>query len=238
MKIICAGVSSTIKTVLEKHEFGIFDFTSVQTFTKAFEEKPKSLGSMPLLCGVGNLDQLAHVPACMREFGFRSATIGIVESKIGGLSFEDAEVFLLDCGWDRVLRVRVPVSEQLLAESIRAVVRGYERKVFVPPPEKPDERTALECFDGRIKIDVLKRTVVADGRRLVLSATPYNVLVIMARRPDVCFSREQLMTALCTREVSYDRCVDAHIKKLRIALGKECREAVETLSGVGYKVLP
>lgn len=91
---------------------------------------------------------------------------------------------------------------------------------------------------GNIEIDLGARTVVSGGNSVDLTATEFELLVVMASQPGRVFTRAQLLDAV--RGVSfesYERAVDSHIKNLRKKLEDNPGEArtIVTIYGVGYK---
>jgi two-component system alkaline phosphatase synthesis response regulator PhoP len=80
--------------------------------------------------------------------------------------------------------------------------------------------------------------VTVDGRRIELTASEFDVLLVLARKPGRIFTRAQLLDAVHGLSFeSYERSVDAHIKNLRRKIETDPRrpELVLTVYGVGYK---
>ncbi len=89
---------------------------------------------------------------------------------------------------------------------------------------------------GPVVIDSGRRTVVAAGRSLSLTATEFNLLRALARRPGRVYSRENLLTEVRADDSPVtDRTVDVHVAALRRKLGRE-GELIETVRGVGYRI--
>ena len=89
-------------------------------------------------------------------------------------------------------------------------------------------------FDELV-IDVLGRTVTLDGNLLNLTPKEFDLLLYMAERPNIAFSRQKLLEEIWNYDFFGDeRTVDTHIKMLRHNLG-EYRNHIVTVRGMGYK---
>jgi len=91
---------------------------------------------------------------------------------------------------------------------------------------------------GPVEIDLPKRRVRVGEDEVDLTATEFELLLTLARRPGRVYTRAQLLDALhgVTFE-SYERSVDAHIKNLRRKIERDPRRPALVLTeyGVGYK---
>ena len=77
-----------------------------------------------------------------------------------------------------------------------------------------------------------------EGREVELTASEFDLLLVLARRPGRIYTRAQLLDSV--RGVSfesYERSIDAHIKNLRrkIEFDPKRPELILTVYGVGYK---
>ena len=89
---------------------------------------------------------------------------------------------------------------------------------------------------GKIVIDSSRRTVMASGKAVALTATEFNLLKALAEREGRVISREDLLSLARGDEVAVmDRTVDVHVASLRKKLGK-LGEMIETVRGVGYRL--
>jgi len=91
---------------------------------------------------------------------------------------------------------------------------------------------------GGIEVDRDRRTVVANGRPIDLTATEFDLLSLLVRSPGRVFSRTQLVDQL--RQDGGDvleRTIDAHIMHLRrkIELDRSNPRYLVTVYGVGYR---
>jgi len=124
--------------------------------------------------------------------------------------------------------VTKPFSPKELLARIRAVLRRADATIGGGEIVRA----------GTVEIDRPKRRVTVDGRRIELTASEFDVLLVLARKPGRIFTRAQLLDAVHGVSFeSYERSVDAHIKNLRRKIETDPRrpELVLTVYGVGYK---
>jgi DNA-binding response OmpR family regulator len=110
---------------------------------------------------------------------------------------------------------------------VRALLRRVERR-----PAPPGETVRV----GALELDPAARRVVLRGEVVHLTPTEFDLVWLMAARPGVVFSREQLLAQVWGwRDGSGQRTVDSHIRGLRRKLGAEL---VRTVHGIGYALEP
>ncbi|WP_372590447.1 response regulator transcription factor [Fervidobacterium pennivorans subsp. carthaginiensis] len=86
---------------------------------------------------------------------------------------------------------------------------------------------------GKLEIYPEDYTVFYDGKKIRLTSKEFEILKLLAQRPDRVFSREQILEELWKDDFEvYDRVIDVHINSLRKKLGKNW---IVTVRGVGYK---
>ena len=119
--------------------------------------------------------------------------------------------------------VTKPFSPRELVARVRALLRRVERR---PPPS--GDVVAV----GPLEIDPAARQVRVDGEAVHLTPTEFDLLALLAARPGVVFSREQLLAEVWGwRDGSGQRTVDSHVRGLRRKLGSDL---VRTVHGIGY----
>jgi len=95
----------------------------------------------------------------------------------------------------------------------------------------PEASPALEL--GSVRLDPAERRVCVDGAQVALTATEFDLLATLMRRPGRVFSREQLLSEVWGYSaVAGTRTVDVHIAQVRSKLGDA--SPVRTVRGVGY----
>jgi len=136
---------------------------------------------------------------------------------------EDIVAGLKDYGDDYVTK---PFEPQVLLARIRALLR---RRV----QSSGDQKTTLE-IDGLV-INRGSYEVLAGGRKIGLTKTEFDILALLAGKPNHVFTRSRILDNV--REDGYpitERVVDYHLTGLRKKLGK-AKRYIQTVRGVGYK---
>ena len=91
---------------------------------------------------------------------------------------------------------------------------------------------------GDLVLDVPRLKATRDGAAIDLTATEFQLLLTMARKPGRVFTRAQLLDAVRGDEIeSFDRAIDAHVKNIRRKLEPDPRNPryIETVYGIGYR---
>lgn len=120
-----------------------------------------------------------------------------------------------------------PFSPKELVARIRAVLRRAEATLGGGEIVRA----------GPVEIDLPKRRVLVDGAEVDLTATEFDLLLTLARRPGRVYTRAQLLDAVHGVSFeSYERSVDAHVKNIRRKLEPDPRKPryLLTVHGVGY----
>lgn len=121
-----------------------------------------------------------------------------------------------------------PFSPKELVARVRAVLRRAENS--------NTQADLIRAAD--LSLDVPRMKVTIQDRAVEMTATEFQLLATLARRPGRIFTRAQLLDAV--RGVafeSYERAIDSHIKNIRRKIEPDPREPryVLTVYGVGYK---
>jgi DNA-binding response OmpR family regulator len=126
-----------------------------------------------------------------------------------------------------------PFSLRELALRVKAILRRVER-IASMSSSGPLRRGVLE-------VDPSRRRVTVDGEEIGLTPLEFEILLTLAREPDVVFSRDQLMDRVWGyRDYAGGRVVDSHVARLRRKLGEDGQEPrfIRTVHGVGYAFRP
>jgi DNA-binding response OmpR family regulator len=117
-----------------------------------------------------------------------------------------------------------PFSPRELVARVRAILRRVEESAVA------SEARPLRL--GPIEIESATRRVRISGRLVHTTPTEFDLLTVLAARPGVVFTREQLLTTVWGyRDGSGVRTVDSHVRSLRRKLGGA---VIRTVHGVGY----
>jgi DNA-binding response OmpR family regulator len=122
--------------------------------------------------------------------------------------------------------VTKPFSPRELVARVTSVLRRTHGV-----PEAAPQRV------GSITLDPAQRRAFADQTELTLTATEFDLLAYLMRRPGRVFTREQLLSDVWGyAAVAGTRTVDVHIAQLRAKLGDA--SPIRTVRGVGYAAEP
>jgi DNA-binding response OmpR family regulator len=117
-----------------------------------------------------------------------------------------------------------PFSPRELVSRVKAVLRRTQGVTAAP---------ALTV--GPVRLEQDTRRVLIDGtREIPLTATEFDLLAVLLRRPGHVLSREQLLSEVWGYEAAAGtRTVDVHVAQLRAKLGGAA-DVIRTVRGVGY----
>jgi two-component system alkaline phosphatase synthesis response regulator PhoP len=122
-----------------------------------------------------------------------------------------------------------PFNPRELVARVKAVLRRYDQT----PPVEVGETLSL----GDLVIDVARREITCQGKQLDLRTQEFEVLLAFAHHRAQVLSREQLLNLAWGYDFyGQTRTVDVHIAQLRRKLA-ESRVKIETVTGVGYKLV-
>ncbi len=117
-----------------------------------------------------------------------------------------------------------PFSPRELVSRVKAVLRRTQGTTAMPP---------VTVGSVRLEPDT-RRVVVGEDREISLTATEFDLLAVLLRRPGRVLSREQLLSEVWGYEaVAGTRTVDVHVAQLRAKLGPDA-DVIRTVRGVGY----
>jgi DNA-binding response OmpR family regulator len=90
---------------------------------------------------------------------------------------------------------------------------------------------------GSVRLDVDARRAYADGAEVDLTATEFDLIAHLMRRPGQVFSRAQLISQVWGYSPDTgSRTVDVHVAQLRAKLG--AASPIRTVRGIGYSADP
>ena len=120
--------------------------------------------------------------------------------------------------------VTKPVKPKILISKVKGLLRRFKKVT-------DNDFAIIELND--IIIDKEKYKVYISGNNLDLPRKEFELLYLLASKPDKVFKREKIMENVWGGEVVVgDRTIDVHIRKLREKLGDKY---IKTIKGVGYK---
>lgn len=93
---------------------------------------------------------------------------------------------------------------------------------------------------GSIRVDRIRHEAAVDGKPLDLTAKEFEILLQLLRRPEMVYTREQLLQQVWGYDFFGDaRVVDVHVAKLRkkIEADPANPKYIKTVRGIGYKLV-
>lgn len=130
--------------------------------------------------------------------------------------------------------VKKPFSVRELVARVQAVLRRPRSSGAARGEAQQQVRTF-----GSLTVDPAGRQVQLDGREVSLTPTERDLLIVLAQRPTLAFTRRQLIERVWGADwVGDEHLVDVHIAHLRKKLGDDPETAryVTTVRGVGYRM--
>jgi DNA-binding response OmpR family regulator len=122
-----------------------------------------------------------------------------------------------------------PFNPRELVARVKAILRRLERE-----PSKLEEPIRV----GDISIDPARREVTVSGRNVELRTKEFDLLSTLAEHEGIVLTREQLLNLVWGYEFyGESRTVDVHVAHLRKHLAGSEKVSIETVTGVGYKLV-
>ena len=116
-----------------------------------------------------------------------------------------------------------PIKPKVLVSKVKALLRRLKEE------EKPDEVLKI----GNLTINREEYKITIKGEELVLPRKEFELLSLLATKPNKVFKREEILDKVWGNEVVVGgRTIDVHIRKLREKIGDK---KFKTIKGVGYK---
>ena len=112
-----------------------------------------------------------------------------------------------------------PIKPKVLVSKVKSLLRRL--------------RKGEETTDEILKVGKLVINREDDGEEMVLPRKEFELLALLASKPDKVFKREVILDKVWGQEVVVGgRTIDVHIRKLREKIGED---HFKTVKGVGYK---
>tara|TARA_B100000941_G_C28496514_1_gene551330 strand:+ start:113 stop:802 length:690 start_codon:yes stop_codon:yes gene_type:complete len=120
--------------------------------------------------------------------------------------------------------VTKPVKPKVLVSKVKGLLRRLKKVI---------SKDINEIVFDDIKINREKYKVYISNNVLNLPRKEFELLYLLASKPDKVYKREKIMETVWGSEVVVgDRTIDVHIRKLREKVGDKY---FKTIKGVGYK---
>jgi DNA-binding response OmpR family regulator len=122
-----------------------------------------------------------------------------------------------------------PFSPRQLVAMVREVLA--EPPAAGPPKTGPPTAVQTPRTVGGLQLNDDRRTMLADGRHVWLTATEFAMLAVMMDHPGRVLSRRQLLAA-AGRQSAGDRAADVYMAQLRAKISTA--GVIRTVRGAGY----
>ncbi len=168
---------------------------------------------MPEMDGIATCEEIKQIPVLKNSLVIFLTARGEDYSQIAGF----------DAGADDY--VTKPIKPKLLISRVKALLRRYQDDQLTTAPEQ------LEVKD--FVIDSERFVVINKGKEIILPKKEFELLRLLASKPNKVFSREEIFSKIWGDNVIVgDRTIDVHVRKIREKIGIE---NITTVKGVGYK---
>lgn len=167
---------------------------------------------MPEMDGIETCHELKKIPELSRTI------IAFLTAR----SEDYSQLAGFDAGADDY--ISKPIKPGLLLSRVKALLRRYRSE---------EGETDSSYQIGQLVIDRERYLVLNNGEKVVLPKKEFELLSLLAAKPNKVFSREDIFAGVWGSDVVVgDRTIDVHVRKLREKLGIE---NIKTVKGVGYK---
>lgn len=121
-----------------------------------------------------------------------------------------------------------PIKPKVLISRAKALLKRYRSGTGVKDTGDSDVISI-----GELIIDKERYVVTVAGNELMLPKKEFELLLLLASKPDKVFTREEIYNSIWGDSIIVgDRTIDVHIRKLREKIGQDY---IRTIKGVGYK---
>ena len=153
----------------------------------------------------------------------------VVSAKVGLTDKVDA----LALGADDY--VTKPFEPEEVAARVQAVLRRSSGAAHAPTREGGEVYSR-----GGLTVDATARRVALDGEEIELTASEFDILLVLIKAPDKVFSREHLYE-LVWKSGYYgeDNAINVHVSNIRKKLSsvRPGEEFIKTVWGIGFKLV-
>lgn len=167
------------------------------------------------------MPEMDGIEACEAIRGTRGLENTII-TFLTARSEDYSQVAGFDAGADDY--ITKPIKPKVLLSKVKALLRRYRRDGDAP-------EDVLKV--GKLVINREEYKVINKGEELILPRKEFELLALLASKPDKVFKREVILDKVWGQEVVVGgRTIDVHIRKLREKIGED---HFKTVKGVGYK---
>ncbi|MCU0476725.1 MAG: response regulator transcription factor [Anaerolineae bacterium] len=203
------NIRSALSTFLARLGYRVLSASTGSEALAIVERQEPDLVLLDVILDESNPAQMSGLEVCQR-LRSRSRFIPIIMLT----SYPEWQVESL--GQGAIAFITKPWDNNALANQIRATLGAI-----------PD-----------LHIDTEHLRVTRDGRQIDLTPIEFALLAFLARHPNRQWAREDLLTHVWgTTWAGFERTVDRHVAALRRKLGLQRDELIETIHGIGYRLV-
>jgi len=220
IKILCVDDEPDILEILKYNLSNEgYDVSTASDGRSAIEKANKIIPNLIILdVMMPNIDGIAACENIRLDEKFNDTIIMFLTAR----GEEYSHVAAYEAGADDY--VTKPVKPKVLVSKVKGLLRRL-KKVF--------PKDINEIVFNEIRIDREKYQVFISDKILNLPRKEFELMYLLASKPDKVFKREKIMELVWGSEVVVgDRTIDVHIRKLREKIGDKY---FKTIKGVGYK---
>lgn len=188
----------------------------LEAVAAAKKEKPHLIimdVMMPEMDGIEACEQIRKIPDLSETIITFLTARGEDYSQMAGF----------DAGADDY--ITKPIKPKVLVSKVKALLRRLK--------EESQEVAEDVVKVGDITINRVEYKIIQKDKEIVLPRKEFELLSLLASRPEKVFKREEILDRVWGNEVIVGgRTIDVHIRKLREKIGDQ---HFKTIKGVGYK---
>lgn len=211
------NIRELIEYNLKKAGYNIRTFADGESFLNSLQDDMPDLVCLDIM--LPDYDGLELCKKIRASKKFKNLPIILLTAK----TTEFDTIIGLESGADDYIGKPFSVNELI------ARIRSLLRRTVASPIEKDEVST------GKLSIDVEKRTVMINEKKVELTLKEFELLNLLAKGNGKVFTRNELLEKIWGYDYYGDtRTVDVHIHSLRKIIGEEY---ILTVRGVGYKFI-
>jgi len=140
-------------------------------------------------------------------------------------------------GQGAIAFITKPWDNNMLATQIRSTLSAVNRIRQETRPTSATYKNS-QIIIGELDIDLVNFRASYKGEQISFTPIEFSVLAFLARNPDRQWTREALLNNVWDYSWDgYERTVDRHIAAIRRKLKLRRNELIETVHGVGYRLV-
>jgi DNA-binding response OmpR family regulator len=216
------AVRKVLSFPLERDGYEVVQAVDGEDAVRKFGEQPIDLVVLDVM-----LPKLDGLEVCKQLRATSSVPIIMLTARDDELD----KVLGLELGADDY--VTKPFSLREFRSRTRALLRRSRA-----PRHEPLAPEAQTIEAGGLVLDLPRRTLELDGRKVELTFVEFELLTRLASRPGRVFSRRMLLEGLWgSAEYRDPRTIDVHVRHLREKIERDSRnpELILTVRSVGYR---